>query len=45
VKQSSGVSAPKSMQPELANTVANILDDQQRVVEKDLLSFRLTDVY
>lgn len=24
--------------------MANILDDQQRVVEKDLLSFRLTDV-
>lgn len=32
------------MQSELANTMANILDDQQRVVEKDLLSFRLTDV-
>ncbi len=32
------------MQSELANTMAYILDDQQRIVEKDLLSFRLTDV-
>ena len=38
------VGAAKSLQPKLANTVADILDDQQRVVEKDLLSFRLTDV-
>ena len=44
MKQSAGVRAAKSLQPELTNTVANVLDDQQRVVEKDLLSFRLTDV-
>ena len=44
VKQSPGVRAAKSLQPDLANTVANILDDQQRFVEKGLLSFRLTDV-
>jgi hypothetical protein len=44
VEQPPGVRAAKSLQPELARTVANILDDQQRVVEKDLLSFRLTDV-
>jgi hypothetical protein len=42
VKQSPGICAAKSLQPELANTVANILDDQQRVIEKDLFSFRLT---
>ena len=44
MKKSPGVGATKSLQPELANTVANILDDQQGVVEKDLLSFRSTDV-
>jgi hypothetical protein len=38
VRQSPGVRAAKSLQPEFANTVANILDDQQRAVEKGLLN-------
>src|SRR5450830_184622 len=32
------------MQPHFANTVADILDDQQWIVEEDLLGLRLTDV-
>jgi hypothetical protein len=40
VKQSPRVRAAKRLQSKLANTVASILNDQQWVVEKDLLSFR-----
>lgn len=37
MKQSHYIRAAKNLPPELANAVANILDDQQRVVKKDLL--------
>ena len=44
VKQSPDVRVPESMQPNFANTVADILDDQQWIVEEDLLGLGLTDV-
>jgi hypothetical protein len=44
MKQSPGVRAAQGMQSHFANTVADILDDQQRVVKKDLLGFSLADV-
>ena len=37
------IGVAKSLQSELMNTVANILDDQKRIVEKDLLGFRLSN--
>lgn len=43
VKQSPSVCAAESLQPELAPAVANIFNNQQRAIEEDLLSFRLTD--
>ena len=44
MKQSPGVCAAKGMQSQLLNTVADILNHQQRLIEKHLFSFTLTDV-
>ena len=44
VKQSPRIRASESMQPSLARTMADILQDQQWIVEEDLLGFSLAHV-
>ena len=44
MKQPSRVRLSQGVQPEFTNAVADILADQQGIVEEDLLSFALADV-
>lgn len=44
MKQASGVRSPQGVQSELSRAVADILADQQRIIEEYLLSLALADL-
>ncbi len=44
MKQPLGVGTAQNVQSQLTNTMADILHDQQRIVEKDLLGLALADI-
>lgn len=44
MEQPPSIGAAQRLQPRLMNTVPNILDDQKRIVEEDLLGFTLANI-
>jgi hypothetical protein len=44
MKQPSGVRLSQGVQPEFTHAVADVLADQQGIVEEDLLSLALADL-